>query len=117
MAAATLAAGCMPDDLSRTDAAAPAPAAAPVAKAAAPSTQPAPPPVPAPPPPPPAILPFDEAVANAAHAVFTNAPAPDASTAMVVIDPLVDGMTGYQSRATQTIQDRIGDTVKKDFPK
>ncbi|MGH8230512.1 MAG: OmpA family protein, partial [Steroidobacteraceae bacterium] len=55
--------------------------------------------------------------ASAAHAVFANAPAPDASTAMVVIDPLVDGMTGYQSSATQTIQDRIGDIVKKDFPK
>jgi outer membrane protein OmpA-like peptidoglycan-associated protein len=33
-----------------------------------------------------------------------------------VIDPLVDGMTGYQSKATQSIQDRIAGVVKKDFP-
>jgi outer membrane protein OmpA-like peptidoglycan-associated protein len=36
---------------------------------------------------------------------------------MVVIDPLVDGMTGYQSKATQSIQDRITGIVKRDFPK
>jgi outer membrane protein OmpA-like peptidoglycan-associated protein len=76
----------------------------------------APPAPPAPPPPPP-ILAFDEAVANAAHAVFTNAPAPDAGAGMVVIDPLVDGMTGYQSKATQSIQDHITGIVKRDFPK
>jgi outer membrane protein OmpA-like peptidoglycan-associated protein len=88
--------------------------------APAPAPQPAaavapPPPPPAPPPPPP-VLAFDEAVANAAHAVFTNAPAPDSGAAMVVIDPLVDGMTGYQSAATQSIQDRIVGIVKRDFP-
>src|SRR5690349_16872293 len=42
-------------------------------------------------PPPPPILPFDQAVLNAATAVFKNAP----SGGLVVIDPLVDGMTGY----------------------
>jgi outer membrane protein OmpA-like peptidoglycan-associated protein len=113
IAAGALAVGCAPLDTPRSGAAAAAPATAP---AAAPASQPAAAPAPPPPPPPP-VLPFDEAVANAAHAIFTNAPAPDASTAMVVIDPLVDGMTGYQSKATQTIQDRIGDIVKKDFPK
>jgi len=89
-----------------------APAPAPVAATLTPS--PAAPP-PAPPPPP--ILGFDEAVSNAAHAVFTNAPAPDPGVGMVVIDPLVDGMTGYQSKATQSIQDRIASIVKTDFPK
>src|ERR1700733_15100395 len=97
------------------------PAAAPAAGgAAATAPQPAaavvPPPPTAAPPPPPPVLAFDEAVANAAHAVFTNAPAPDSSAAMVVIDPLVDGMTGYQSAATQSIQDRIVGIVKRDFP-
>jgi outer membrane protein OmpA-like peptidoglycan-associated protein len=67
-------------------------------------------------PPPPPLLGFDEAVSNAAHAVFTKAPAPDASAAVVVIDPLVDGMSGYQSKATQTIQERITKIVKADFP-
>jgi outer membrane protein OmpA-like peptidoglycan-associated protein len=97
--------------------AAPAPPTAATAAAPAAAT-PAPPAAapPAPPPPPP-ILGFDEAVANAAHAVFTNAPAPDAGAGMVVIDPLVDGMTGYQSKATQSIQERITGIVKTDFPK
>lgn len=89
-----------------------APSPAPAAPAAATAT-----PTPPAPPPPPPVLPFDEAVANAAHAVFTNAPSPEASATLVVIDPLVDGMTGYQSKATQSIQDRIAGIVKQDFPK
>jgi hypothetical protein len=64
----------------------------------------------------PPILSFDEAVANATHAVLTAAPAPEAAPAMVVIDPLVDGITGYQSSATQSIQDRIVALMKKEFP-
>jgi len=59
---------------------------------------------------------FDEAVAKAAHAVFTNAPPPDPNGPGVVIDPLVDGMSGYQSKATQTIQDHITHIVKDEFP-
>ncbi|HEX2789973.1 MAG TPA: OmpA family protein [Steroidobacteraceae bacterium] len=119
-----LAAGCVPltpPDDSGHGAAPPntgsGPAAAPAAPAAA-ATPPSPAaPTPPVPPPPPPVLSFDEAVANAAHAVFTNAPAPDAGASMVVIDPLVDGMTGYQSKATQSIQDRITGIVKRDFPK
>jgi hypothetical protein len=74
------------------------------------------PPTVAPQPPPPPILSFDEAVTNATHAVLTAAPAPEAAPAMGVIDPLVDGITGYQSSATQSIQDRIVGLMKKDFP-
>jgi outer membrane protein OmpA-like peptidoglycan-associated protein len=77
---------------------------------AAPATTP-----PAPPPPPP-ILGFDEAVAKAAHAVFAAAPPPEPNAGTVVIDPLVDGMSGYQSKATQLIQDHITQIVKNDFP-
>jgi hypothetical protein len=65
---------------------------------------------------PPPILSFDDAVTSATHQVLTTAPAPEAAPAMVVIDPLVDGITGYQSSATQSIQDRIVGLVKKDFP-
>jgi outer membrane protein OmpA-like peptidoglycan-associated protein len=77
--------------------------------------QPAAPPAPASPLP--AIVDFNQAVADAAHAVFATAPVPDTSTAVVIIDPLVDGVTGYQSKATQTIQDRIAGFVKADFPR
>ena len=110
-----------PLDDSGHGAAPPQAGAAPAATAAAPAAvTPAPPtaaPTPPAPPPPPPVLGFDEAVANAAHAVFTNAPAPEAGAGMVVIDPLVDGMTGYQSKATQSIQERVTGIVKSDFPK
>jgi outer membrane protein OmpA-like peptidoglycan-associated protein len=35
----------------------------------------------------------------------------------VVIDPLIDAVTGYQSKATQSIQDRIAALVKREFPR
>jgi outer membrane protein OmpA-like peptidoglycan-associated protein len=65
---------------------------------------------------PPPILAFDEAVAHVTTAVFSTAPSADAAVIPVVIDPLIDGLTGYQSKATQSIQDRIAAIVKKDFP-
>jgi outer membrane protein OmpA-like peptidoglycan-associated protein len=96
-------------------------AAAPVV-AAAPVAAPEPPPAPAPPPPPPPppVLPADQAFDFAAHGVLSKAPIPDgaadAGPITIVIDPLIDGVTGYQSKATRTIQDRIVAMVKKDFP-
>jgi outer membrane protein OmpA-like peptidoglycan-associated protein len=89
-------------------AAVPSTAAANAAAVAAPAASP-------PPPPPPPVLPFDQAVDFAAHAVLRNAPPPDAATA-IVIDPLIDGMTGYQSKATKSIQNRIEAMVKSEFP-
>src|ERR1019366_4810947 len=80
------------------------------------STAPTIPPTPSPTTPTPPVLPFSEAVAYAARAVFSAAPPPDSGAITVVIDPLVDGMTGYQSKATQNIQDRIMGVVKKEFP-
>ena len=73
-------------------------------------------PPPASDPPPPPILSFDEAVTNAARSVLAAAPAPEVTPAVLVIDPLVDGMTGYQSSATQSIQDHILRLAKSDFP-
>jgi len=63
----------------------------------------------------PPVLSFEEAVDSAAHAVFTAAPAANEHID-VVIDPLIDGVTGYQSKATRNIQDRITALVKRDFP-
>jgi outer membrane protein OmpA-like peptidoglycan-associated protein len=62
----------------------------------------------------PPILPFDQAVANAANTVFTAAPA---GSYRVVIDPLVDGVTGYSSRATEGIQAQVTDLVQKQYPR
>jgi outer membrane protein OmpA-like peptidoglycan-associated protein len=62
----------------------------------------------------PPILPFDQAVANAANTVFTNAPQ---GSYRVVIDPLVDGVTGYTSAATENIQSRVIDLVQRQYPR
>ena len=65
-------------------------------------------------PPLPPILPFDQAVANAANTVFGAAPQGDHA---VVIDPLVDGVTGYVSTATDGIQARVTDLVRQRYPR
>jgi len=95
----------------------PAPAAA-----AAPAAAPAPTPAPAAPPLPP-IMPFDEAVMFAANNLFGNANVTASTTARsagaklpLVIDPLVDGTSGFQSVATETMEARIIDLVQKKFP-
>jgi outer membrane protein OmpA-like peptidoglycan-associated protein len=69
----------------------------------------------APPPLPPAPVPFDQAVANAANNLFKAAPQ-DAAQRVVVIDPLVNGVTGEQSVATQTIQSEITALAKQRYP-
>ena len=53
---------------------------------------------------------------NAVRSVLAAAPAPEATPATLVVDPLVDGMTGYQSSATQSIQDHIVRLAKAEFP-
>jgi len=88
----------------------------------APPPQSAAPPAPqaAAPPPLPPILPFDQAVLNAANGVFTTAskmPIETPPSRAVVIDPLVDGVTGYESKATQDIGNRITTLVKRDYPR
>jgi len=81
--------------------------------AAAPSTTPPAQAAAAPPPLPP-VLPFDQAVANAVNTVFSNAPA---GSYPVVIDPLVDGVTGYVSKATESIQGRVVEVVHQQYPR
>ena len=84
-------------------------------------TQPvqAPPPVTAAAPAPPAApvqpVPFPQAVVNAANGVFSTAPAGD-QRRLVVIDPLVNGVTGEQTAATQQIQDQIIALAREKYP-
>lgn len=101
----------------RSDAApAPAASAPPASIAAAPPAPPAPPP--APPAPPPPILPFDDAVVNAATMLLANAALPPAPpTLPVVIDPLIDGVTGAQSRATQLMGSRLTTLIRDRYPR
>jgi outer membrane protein OmpA-like peptidoglycan-associated protein len=93
---------------------------------AAPVAPPAPPPAPepvvvvAPPPAPPPLvpLPFDTAIVNAASALFKNAGLDEsAANRVVVIDPLIDGVSGQQSVASRYIESRLRDVAREQFPK
>jgi hypothetical protein len=71
--------------------------------------------------PPPVVqpVPFPTAVTNAADAVFSGALAHGQQTGgrqIVVIDPLVNGVTGEQSAATQQIQERIVELAREKYP-
>ena len=64
-------------------------------------------------------LPFPEAVRKAANGVFTGAlasPSPTGEKRVVVIDPLVNGVTGEQSVATKQIQENIVALAREKYP-
>jgi outer membrane protein OmpA-like peptidoglycan-associated protein len=64
-------------------------------------------------------MPFDEAVQFAANNLFGKAELPPPSASgkyQVVIDPLVDGNSGAQSVATQTMEARVTDLLKANYP-
>jgi outer membrane protein OmpA-like peptidoglycan-associated protein len=76
------------------------------------------PPAAAPPPPPPTPMPFEAALLKAANDLFSKANlngAPDKVT--LVIDPLIDGITGMQSKATHLEEKKIADLVKSNYPR
>jgi outer membrane protein OmpA-like peptidoglycan-associated protein len=134
LTATLLAAGCgnlqgpPPPSVARApegSAASPAPPAPPVAAAPAAKPTPAPAaspaPAAAPPAPPPPVLPYDQAVLAAATALLNNAKLPpDGSPPQpkytIVIDPLIDGMTGAQSIATRSMGSRIATLMRERYP-
>lgn len=69
--------------------------------------------------PPPAPLvqpvPFPQAVLNAANGVFSATPT-GGQRQLVVIDPLVNGVTGEQTTATQQIQNQIVALAREKYP-
>ncbi|MBL8429071.1 MAG: OmpA family protein [Dechloromonas sp.] len=70
---------------------------------------------------PPPIQAYDKAVLSAATALFKNArlPAegmPAQAKYPVVIDPLIDGMTGAQSVATQAMGVRLANMMREQYP-
>ena len=74
---------------------------------------------PAPPPPPP-LLPYDDAVLSAATALLRNARieegTPAVATHALVIDPLIDGMTGQQSVTTRSMGERVAALIRQQYP-
>jgi outer membrane protein OmpA-like peptidoglycan-associated protein len=86
-------------------------------KASPPATSAGPPPA-APAPAPPMPVEFDMALLKAAIDLFSKAKldaAPDKVT--LVIDPLIDGVTGSQSVATHLEEKRVVDLVKHNYPR
>ena len=82
-----------------------------VSASAAPAAAPRPPP----------ILPFDQAVLSAATALLGNAELPLEGSApksryAVVIDPLIDGMTGDQSTTTRALGARLAALIREQYP-
>ncbi len=73
-----------------------------------PQTAPAPAPAPLVP------MPFDDAITAAAKALFTNASA--VTNRVVVIDPLIDGVSGEQTVASRYIETRINEVARTQFP-
>lgn len=71
---------------------------------------------PAPTPAPNIALPHDEAVMAAAKKIFSSANLPSDQKFTLVIDPLLDGVTGVQSVATAAIEKRLVNLIKTDLP-
>lgn len=84
---------------------------------AAPAVVATPPPAPAPPAPPPPVLPFDDAVLAAANNLLGKAQLPPDTPWEVVIDPLIDGVTGTQTQATRAMGTRIVKIIKESYPR
>jgi outer membrane protein OmpA-like peptidoglycan-associated protein len=81
------------------------------------TTAPAAPPA-ATPPPPPTPVAFDTALLKAANDLFSKASLDGASDKVtLVIDPLIDGVTGAQSSATHLEEKRVVELVKGTYPR
>jgi outer membrane protein OmpA-like peptidoglycan-associated protein len=77
------------------------------------------------PPPPPAeatpVLPLDKALTNATNALVSQTRLPSAQQQpegkhLLVIDPLIDGVSGLQSKATRSMESRITDLIRASYP-
>ncbi|MBN8993304.1 MAG: OmpA family protein [Rhizobiales bacterium] len=76
----------------------------------------APPPPAAAPPPPPTPVAFDAALLKAANDLFSKANLKDERVTLV-IDPLIDGVTGAQSNATRYEEKRIVELIRNTYPR
>lgn len=64
-------------------------------------------------------VPFDQALLLAANNLFSKAEMPEGAPApsSIVIDPLIDGMTGIQSNTTRAMERRMVELVKTNYPR
>jgi outer membrane protein OmpA-like peptidoglycan-associated protein len=66
----------------------------------------------------PSALPFEQAVQSAAKALLAGAKlsGPTAGRHALVIDPLIDGVTGLQSNATRTMGSYLAKLIQESYP-
>ncbi len=63
------------------------------------------------------VRPFEVALTDAANRLFSQIrTSANSEKQLLVIDPLIDGVSGIQSRATTTIASRIGELVRGRYP-
>jgi len=85
--------------------------AAPPAAGAQPSTPPTATPAPTP-------VPFDEAFNKAANDMFSKANLPEGTSKVtMIIDPLIDASTGAQSRTTVSMEKRLTELARNNYPR
>lgn len=91
--------------------------AAPVSPAPAPAVVAAPPPPPPAPPQPPPTLPFEDAVLSAASNLLAKAQLPPNVKYDIVVDPLIDGVTGQQTHATRAMGVQLDKLIEQSYPR
>lgn len=65
----------------------------------------------------PPVLPYDDAVLSAATGLLKAAPLPATSERRtIVIDPLIDGMTGAQTSSTRAMGERLAALIRAQYP-
>jgi outer membrane protein OmpA-like peptidoglycan-associated protein len=62
------------------------------------------------------VLPFDEAVVAAANTLLSGAAQQTKERRVLVIDPLIDAVSGMESAQTRVMERRIVDLAKEKFP-
>jgi outer membrane protein OmpA-like peptidoglycan-associated protein len=65
------------------------------------------------------VLPFDQALLNATNTLFAHARLPMTTTEgkhLLILDSLIDGHSGIQSKATRSMESQIGDIVAAKYP-
>jgi hypothetical protein len=62
------------------------------------------------------VLPFDDALITAATNLLSQVPTSDPAPRLIVVDPLIDGMSGFQSKATRTMESLITDLIRYRYP-
>jgi len=76
-----------------------------------------PPPPAAAAPPPPTPVAFETALLKAANDLFSKANLGGSDKVMLVIDPLIDGVTGWQSNATRLEEKKVVELVRSSYPR